>query len=178
LSELVSEPKFPASWEYTRNFVRGSPPRPATGLNSGNNINALEGNSLRIRTGNLIRSNRELNRPIREIFTLIKESRAGPAISLRCNHFHNKRGYRKVQSSVTCPEGICSLADLSSVIEGRLEASDRRAGHRQLLGGNWTADHKAAVWRIMTHGSPRCCRQRSRSRRLCRLPGALKRPID
>jgi len=111
LSELVSEPKFPASWEYTRNFVRGSPPRPASGLNSGNNINALEGNSLRIRTGNLIRSNRELNRPIREIFTLIKESRAGPAISLRCNHFHNKRGYRKVQSSVTCPEGICSLAD-------------------------------------------------------------------
>jgi len=76
LSELVSEAKFPASWENTGNFIHlglrvrllARNPRPNSGLTT---------NSLRIGTGNLFRPSRELNQIIREFIRLIRESRAG-----------------------------------------------------------------------------------------------------
>ena len=59
MSELVSEAKFPASWENTGNFLDSD-------LGSA------------IRTRNFLRPYRELNRANREILARIRESRAGP----------------------------------------------------------------------------------------------------
>src|SRR6202043_53572 len=61
LSELVSEPKFPASWENTGNFVRRGLRVRTTGSKSSIKFNGLRANSLRIGTGNLFRPSRELN---------------------------------------------------------------------------------------------------------------------
>jgi hypothetical protein len=62
-------------------WPRHSPPtptRPKTSPTSshqkGHQLSALRANSLRIRTGNFLRPCRELNRAIREIFSLIRES--------------------------------------------------------------------------------------------------------
>ena len=80
LSELVSEAKFPASWEYTGYFVRRGPPDCIVGSESRAKFNDLRANSLRIGTGNFLPPYRELNRANREILALIKESRFRPLV--------------------------------------------------------------------------------------------------
>jgi hypothetical protein len=72
-SELVSEVKFPASWENTGNFASTGSKRTDMGRKSGSCYSSLETNSLRFRTGNLFALNRELEDPIRELECLIRE---------------------------------------------------------------------------------------------------------
>ena|SRR5215472_598919 len=65
--------KFPANREINREF---SPIRGSAALRdgkTGSNISCLRPNSLRTRTGNLLRPNRELKRAIREISAPIRE---------------------------------------------------------------------------------------------------------
>src|SRR5437899_4749171 len=77
-SEPVSEPKFPASRENTGNFIDSGLGGRVNGGQKGHQISALRANSLRVRTGNFWRPYRELNRAIRVIFALIRESRSRP----------------------------------------------------------------------------------------------------
>ena len=77
MSELVSEAKFPASWENTGNFIRLGLRVRTINSESEAKFNGLQPNSLRIGTGNLFRPSRELNQIIREFIRLIRESRAG-----------------------------------------------------------------------------------------------------
>ena len=59
----------------TRNFHRLGLVRPLIDAKYRSRSNELRGNSLRVGTGNFLAPNRELNRVIREFFTLIRESR-------------------------------------------------------------------------------------------------------
>src|SRR6266446_1762888 len=63
-----------------REFHRFGPRWRVTGGQNGNQISALRANSLRVRTGNFLTPYRELNRPIRELFTVIRESRSPPPL--------------------------------------------------------------------------------------------------
>ena len=74
-SEPVSEArKFPASRENTGNFIDSCPCGRVNGSKKGRQSRGLPANSLRPRTGNFLRPCRELNRAIREIFALIRET--------------------------------------------------------------------------------------------------------
>ena len=73
-SELVSEAKFPARLGIYRVFCSPGPPDWIVGSESRAKFNDLRANSLRIGTGNLFGASRELNRVIRELICLIRES--------------------------------------------------------------------------------------------------------
>jgi hypothetical protein len=72
-SELVSVKKFPAYREINRQFFTDSRLVALESAKRHSNISSLRPNSLRIRTGNCLRSNRELNRAIREISVPVRE---------------------------------------------------------------------------------------------------------
>jgi hypothetical protein len=59
--------KFPAYREINREFFTDSRLVALENAKRHSNISSLRANSLRVRTGNFLRSNRELNRAIREI---------------------------------------------------------------------------------------------------------------
>jgi hypothetical protein len=73
LSELVSEPKFPASWEYTGNFVRGGPECDYC-LGIGPRIQRFTIQFPTHRNRDLFWLGRELIRLIRDLIHLIRES--------------------------------------------------------------------------------------------------------
>jgi hypothetical protein len=82
--ELVSEnAKFPASWEYTGNFIDSGLGGASKGSEKGHEISFLRANSLRILTGNFLQPCRELNRAIREVSAVIRESRLPPQFGVR-----------------------------------------------------------------------------------------------
>ena len=68
----------PLSSENRGNFIDSGLGGTSKRGQKGHPISALQANSLRIRTGNFLPSCRELNRAIREIFALIRESRSRP----------------------------------------------------------------------------------------------------
>jgi hypothetical protein len=78
LSEPVSEAKFPVTRENTGNFIDSSLGDASEAAKKWHQNSALRANSLRIRTGNFLLPCRELNRAIREIFAVIRESRSRP----------------------------------------------------------------------------------------------------
>src|SRR5580693_3666549 len=69
----------PFAPEY-REFHRFGPRRRLGGSEKEHEISSLRANSLRILTGNFLRPCRELNRAIREVSAVIRESRLPPAI--------------------------------------------------------------------------------------------------
>src|SRR6476646_9463781 len=66
-----------------REFHRFGPRRRLRGSEKGHEINRLWVNSLRILTGNFLRPCRELNRAIREVSAVIRESRLPPQFGVR-----------------------------------------------------------------------------------------------
>src|ERR1700730_5296637 len=66
-----------------REFHRFGPRRRLGGSEKGHEISFLQANSLRILTGNFLRSCRELNRAIREVSAVIRESRLPPQFGVR-----------------------------------------------------------------------------------------------
>src|ERR1700726_4220336 len=66
-------PKFPASTEYTGNFIRSEPSCAHHGQKIVSYVSALRANSLHIRTGNFSSPCRELNQAITEFFGRIRE---------------------------------------------------------------------------------------------------------
>jgi hypothetical protein len=82
-SELVSDPKFPASWENTGNLIDSSLGGASGGSENGHEISFLRANSLLSLTGNFLRPCRELNRAIREVSAVIREARLPPQFGVR-----------------------------------------------------------------------------------------------
>ena len=76
-------PKFPASRGKYREFHQFGPRRRFGGSEKGHEISFLRANSLRILTGNFLRPCRELNRAIREVSAVIRESRLPPQFGVR-----------------------------------------------------------------------------------------------
>ena len=83
-SELVSEAKFPASREFTGNFIELGLGGASTAAKKGIKPKPYRANSLRIRTGNFLRPCREFKSAIREISGLIRESRSRPLFRAFC----------------------------------------------------------------------------------------------
>jgi hypothetical protein len=73
MSELVSEAKFPVSWENTGNCFRQGTQGRIIGPKCRSYYSSLGSNSLRFGTGNLFAPNRELEGDIRELDSLIRE---------------------------------------------------------------------------------------------------------
>ena len=84
-SELVSEPKFPGNRQKYRDFHRPSLRIPTSSSESRAKFSHLRPNSLRLGTGKLFWSIRELNRVIRELIRLISELRDLTVISIYIN---------------------------------------------------------------------------------------------
>src|SRR5260370_20093365 len=69
--ELVSGSQISCYQGKYREFQRFGPRWRVTGGQNGNQISALRANSLRVRTGKFLTPYRELNRAIRELFTVM-----------------------------------------------------------------------------------------------------------
>src|ERR1700747_3361637 len=139
----------PAASQVRTSF---GPRRRLGGSEKGHEISFLLANSLRILTGNFLRPCRELNRAIREVSAVIRESRLPPQFGVRplvtnpiigavgrvararVQRAHRRWGDRGVETSPSGGETVANLTSSIRVDPGRMAPGPGGAPRWRLLG--------------------------------------------
>jgi hypothetical protein len=149
-----------------REFRRFGPRRRLGGSEKGHEISFLRTNSLRILTGEFFATYRELNRAIREIFTLIRESRSRRYFGASCPADNpivptdlepcreGKQGAAKCSKSPK-PISSTALSIPRRAANRSPSASTRTIGRSGLHDGGVGRVARARVHRAHRRGGPR-----------------------